>query len=80
METPILYYWGPCATCAVTVKFCEENGIALDKRDVEQETPYMELLGLGGDANKIPYMYFYTPQKLVQGNDDIIAYLKENYL
>ena len=53
MDKPILYYWGPCTVCATTVKFAEENGIELDKRDVEQVPPYEELLALGGDANKI---------------------------
>lgn len=57
MEKPILYYWAPCPTCSVAVHFADENGIELDKRDVEQEAPYQELLALGGDANKIPYLY-----------------------
>ena len=35
----------------------DELGIELDKRDVEQEVPYQELLALSGDANKIPYLY-----------------------
>lgn len=78
MATPILYYWAPCTTCAVTVDFANENGIELDKRDVEQEAPYNELLSLGGDANQIPYLY--VDDQLINGNDDIIAYLKENYL
>lgn len=78
METPILYYWGPCSTCSVTTHFAAEHGIELDKRDVEQEGPYQELLALGGDANKIPYLY--DGEKLYQGNDDVIAYLTEHYL
>lgn len=78
MEMPILYHWGPCATCSVTSSFAAENGIELDKRDVEQEVPYNELLALGGDANLIPYLY--AEGRLLQGNDDIIAYLKETYL
>ena len=78
MDKPILYYWGPCETCAVTVQFAEENGIELDKRDVEQEQPYQELLALGGDANLIPYLY--SEEKLFNGNDEIIAYLKEKLL
>jgi len=78
MDKPILYYWGPCETCAITVQFAEENGIELDKRDVEQEQPYQELLALGGDANLIPYLY--SEEKLFNGNDEIIAYLKEKLL
>ena len=78
MDKPILYYWGPCETCAITVQFAEENGIELDKRDVEQEQPYQELLSLGGDANLIPYLY--AEEKLLNGNDEIIAYLKEKLL
>ena len=78
MDKPILYYWGPCETCAITVQFAEENGIELDKRDVEQEQPYQELLSLGGDANLIPYLY--AEEKLFNGNDEIIAYLKEKLL
>jgi len=73
METPILYYWGPCPTCALVTAFAEEHGIELDKRDVEQEQPYLELLALGGDANKIPYLY--AEEKLMQGVQDINAYL-----
>ena len=34
MQKPILYYWGPCPTCAMSVEFAEKNGIELDKRDV----------------------------------------------
>ena len=78
METPILYYWGPCPTCAQCVDFADKNGIELDKRDVEQEQPYMELLALGGDANKIPYLY--ADEQLIQGVEPINAYLKEHCL
>lgn len=78
MEAPILYHWAPCATCSVTSSFAAEHGIELDKRDVEQEQPYQELLALGGDANLIPYLY--AEGRLIQGNDAIIAYLTEKYL
>ena len=78
MATPILYYWGPCATCSVTTRFADEHGIELDLRDVEQEAPYQELLALGGDANLIPYLY--VDGQLINGNDDVIAYLTEHYL
>lgn len=78
MEKPILYYWAPCATCSVAVNFAEENGIELDKRDVELEGPYTELLALGGDANLIPYLY--ANGQLINGNEAVIAYLQENYL
>lgn len=78
MATPILYHWAPCATCSVTSSFAAEHDIELDKRDVEQEAPYQELLALGGDANLIPYLY--AEGKLIQGNDAIIAYLTETYL
>ena len=57
MDKPILYYWGPCSTCAKVTSYANEHGIELDLRDVEQEGPYQELLALGGDANKIPYLY-----------------------
>lgn len=78
METPILYYWGPCPTCAQCVEFAAEHGIELDKRDVEQEVPYAELLALGGDANLIPYLY--ANDELVQGVEKVNAYLEEHYL
>jgi len=65
METPILYYWGPCSTCKFVTAHADELGIALDKRDIEQVPPYEELLKLGGDGNKIPYLYF--EGQLVQG-------------
>ncbi len=74
METPILYYWGPCPTCAVATRYADEHGIALDLRDVEQEQPYNELLALGGDANKIPY--FYDGEVLVEGAEAVLAHLK----
>ncbi len=75
MEKPILYHWAPCATCAVAASFAAEHGIELDKRDVEQEGPYNELLALGGDADLIPYLY--AGGELIQGNDAIIAYLSQ---
>lgn len=78
METPILYYWGPCSTCVITVHYAEEHGIELDKRDIEQEQPYQELLALGGDANLIPYLY--AEGQLINGNDAIIEYLGKTYL
>ena len=78
MEKPILYYWALCSTCSVTVNFANDNGIELDKRDVEQEAPYQELLALGGDANLIPYLY--ADGQLINGNDAVIAYLQEHYL
>ena len=78
METPILYYWAPCSTCSVTVNFANEHGIELDKRDVEQEQPYNELLALGGDANLIPYLY--AEGQLINGNDAVIDWLTKKYL
>ena len=78
MEKPILYYWAPCPTCAVLTHFADEHGIELDKRDVEQEAPYQELLELGGNADLIPYLW--DGQQLVNGNDECLAYLRERYL
>ena len=78
MEKPVLYHWAPCATCSVTSHFADEHGIELDKRDVEQEGPYNELLALGGDANLIPYLY--AEGRLINGSDDAIAYLTERFL
>ena len=75
---PILYYWAPCATCSTVVNFATEHGIELDKRDVEQQAPYDELLALGGDANLIPYLY--DGGQLINGNDAVIDYLSKNYL
>ena len=69
MNTPIMDYWAPCPTCAIATKFAAENGIELDLRDVEQEGPYNELLALGGDANKIPYLYY--EEQLVEGLDAV---------
>ena len=77
METPILYYWGPCPTCALVTEFADKHGIELDKRDVEQEQPYVELLALGGDANQIPYLY--AEETLLQGVDAINDYLQKAY-
>lgn len=57
------------------VNYANEKGIELDKRDVEQMAPYEELLALGGDANLIPYLY--DAGQLIQGNDEIIAYLEQ---
>ena len=78
MAAPILYYWAPCATCSVVVNFAHENGIELDKRDVEQEQPYAELLALGGDANLIPYIL--DGDVLINGNDECVEYLRKTYL
>jgi len=69
MDKPILYYWAPCPTCAIATRFAEEKGVELDLRDVEQEGPYNELLSLGGDANKIPYLY--DGEQLFEGVDAV---------
>lgn len=74
MATPILYYWAPCPTCSIVTHYADEHGIELDKRDVEQEAPYNELLALGGDANLIPYLL--VDDELIQGNDSVLEYLK----
>lgn len=76
MTAPVLYYWAPCSTCSVVVNYANEHNIELDKRDVEQEAPYQELLALGGDANLIPYLH--VEDQLIQGNDAIIEYLEKN--
>ena len=78
MNKPILYYWAPCETCSVVVNFADEHDIELDKRDVEQEEPYQELLELGGDADLIPYLY--DDGRLVNGNDAVIEYLTRKFL
>ena len=67
-------YWAPCTTCAIATRYADEQGIELDLRDVEYEGPYNELLGLGGDANKIPYLY--DDGQLVEGLDDVLEHLK----
>lgn len=69
MSKPIMYYWAPCPTCAIATEFADEKGIELDLRDVEQEGPYNELLALGGDANKIPYLY--VGEQLYEGLDAV---------
>ena len=69
MDKPILYYWAPCPTCAIATRFAEEKGVELDLRDVEQEGPYNELLSLGGDADKIPYLY--DGEQLFEGVDAV---------
>ena len=74
MEKPILYYWAPCATCAVAVNRADELAIERDKRDVEQEAPYQELLALGGNANKIPYLY--VGGELIEGKEAVLAKLE----
>ena len=74
METPILYYWAPCPTCSIATHYAAEHGIALDLRDVEQVGPYNELLALGGDANKIPYLY--DGEQLFEGLDAVKAHLE----
>ncbi len=74
MDKPILYYWGPCTTCAAATKYAEEHGIELDLRDVEQVEPYNELLALGGDANRIPY--FYDGERLIEGKRAVLEHLK----
>lgn len=75
--TPILYYWAPCKTCSVVVNFADEHEIALDKRDVEFEEPYQELLALGGDANLIPYLY--DNGQLICGDNEVVEYLAKKY-
>ena len=74
MDNLIMYYWGPCPTCAIATKYADEHGISLDLRDVEQVEPYNELLALGGDANKIPYLY--NGEQLIEGLDAVLAHLK----
>ena len=66
MAAPILYYWGPCATCALVTSFADEHGIELDKRDVEQVEPYNELLALGGNADFIPRSSTTASRKLMR--------------
>ena len=74
MSNLILYYWPPCPTCAIATRYAGEHGIELDLRDVEQEVPYNELLALGGDANKIPYLY--DGEQLFEGLDAVKAHLE----
>ena len=74
LDTPILYYWAPCPTCSIVTHYADENNIELDKRDVEQEEPYQELLALGGDADLIPYLW--DGNQLVQGTEAILEYFK----
>ena len=78
MAEPILFYWPPCSRCKVVTDFADENHIELDKRDVEQQEPYDQLLELGGDSNKIPYLF--DEDRLIQGEDNVVHYLKEKYL
>jgi len=42
--------------------------------DAQWDAKYNELLALGGDANLIPY--FYDGERLIQGNDAVMAHLE----
>jgi len=72
-----LYYLPTCPYCQKVMNFMSENGIIIDMFSTTELENKDFLLAQGG-KNQVPCL-FIAEQALYESND-IIAYLKENYL
>lgn len=77
LEHHTLYYKKACPYCQKVLRFMEENKITMDTRDTAQPGNQNDLVRIGGKKQ--------VPCLIIEGrplyeSDDIVAYLKENFV
>ncbi len=76
----ILYTKQTCAYCHKVRNFAIVEGIALEQRDIHADPASLsELIELGG-KRQVPYLVDQARGVSMYESDDIVSYLKENYV
>lgn len=71
-----LYYRPMCPYCRKVLRFAEDNGIELEKRNIAEPENYRRLVDVGGDE-QVPCLFI--DGRPLYESDDIIAFLKREY-
>jgi glutaredoxin 3 len=75
-----LYTKATCPYCHKVIDFAQNNHVALDLKDIYLEpTNKQDLIERGG-KRQVPYLVDTDRQVEMYESDDIVAYLKSNYV
>ena len=77
LENHQLYYKKSCPFCQKVLRFMDEHKITMDTRDTRQPGYQNDLVRIGG-KKQVPCLVING--KALYESDDIIAYLKENFV
>jgi glutathione S-transferase len=76
----ILYYKTTCPYCRKVLRFAETAAIKLELRDIYSDPQIMEDLITSGGKRQIPYLVDEENNVAMYESEDIIEYLKANYV
>ncbi|MCB9818979.1 glutathione S-transferase N-terminal domain-containing protein [Candidatus Nomurabacteria bacterium] len=76
----ILYYKPNCSYCQTVLRFAEEQSLTLDLRDIATVPEHAEDLIERGGKRQVPYLVDDKKEIEMYESDDIITYLKKNYV
>ncbi len=74
-----LFVLETCPYCRKVMDFFAENNIEYTKHDISVPKNLARLLELGGER-QVPFLYEKDKGVKMYESDDIIAYVKENYV
>lgn len=77
LENHQLYYKKSCPFCQKVLRFMDEHKITMDTRDTLQPGYQNDLVRIGG-KKQVPCLVING--KALYESDDIMAYLKENFV
>ncbi|PIR85816.1 glutaredoxin [Candidatus Kaiserbacteria bacterium CG10_big_fil_rev_8_21_14_0_10_44_10] len=76
----ILYHKPSCFYCRMVQEFADSHSIALTLRDIATVPEHAEDLIERGGKKQVPYLVDNKKEVEMYESDDIIEYLKKNYV
>lgn len=76
----ILYYKPTCPYCRKVLDFAAANGLSFELRDIVADPEHAEELIARGGKRQVPYLVDSDRQVEMYESDDIVNYLRENYV
>ena len=77
LENHLLYYKKSCPFCQKVLRIMEANHLTMDTRETTQPGNQNDLIRIGG-KKQVPCLV--TNGKPLYESDDIVAYLRENFV
>jgi glutaredoxin 3 len=75
-----LYTKATCPYCHKVIDFAQNNRIALNLKDINFDPSSRQDLVERGGKRQVPYLVDANRQVEMYESDDIVAYLKNNYI
>lgn len=81
IEDHVLYYFADCPFYINVRNFLEENDLSIEGHDMDEEVEARNFVTIKtGDFAQSPALYIKNENKILLESEDIIAYLKENFV